>query len=190
MTINFKKTLVSGLVAASLAVVSGSAMAVSNPVNVDVTFTGTILDNTCDTPTVTGGSTIAFGNISQANFSNTVGTVGKEKLFTVEFENCGANAQNVDITFTGTDDAADGISLPNSIAEGNATGVGVTLLGGNNYGTVMKLNDPTAKASYATLSSGAGPFTINLKAQAVQTTASIPSLGDLDASGTLVVTYE
>lgn len=189
MKINFKKTLVSGLVAASLAAVSFGAMA-ANPVDVAVTFTGTILDNTCDTPTVTGGSVIAFGNISRANFNTTAGTVGKEKEFTLSFANCGADAQNVDITFKGTNLAADNISLANGTGASNATGVGVKLLGGTGYATTMTLNDPTAKASYTSLAPGAGPHLISLKAQAVQTTATTPSLGALNAEGTLVVTYE
>lgn len=186
MTINFKKTLVSGLVAASLAAVSYGVMA-ANPVDVQVTFTGTILDNTCDTPEVTGGSTIDFGNISLANFNTTAGTVGKEKEFTLSFANCGADARNIDITFEGANLAADSISLANGTG---ATGVGIKLLGGAGYATTMTLNDSSAKASYTSLASGAGPHFISLKAQAVQTTATTPSPGGLNAEGTLVVTYE
>ncbi|PXW43982.1 type 1 fimbria pilin [Klebsiella oxytoca] len=188
MTINFKKTLVSGLVAASLAMVCGSALAAANPVNVAVTFTGNVKDNTCDTPTVVNGNTIDFGIISQANFSSTAGTVGKDKVFSLSFTNCGSDAQNVDITFEG-DGAADNASLANGTAVGDATGVGVKLFGGTGYATEMTINDPTAKASYTTLSSG-GPHLINLKASAVQTTSATPSAGTLNTQGTLVVTYE
>lgn len=192
MTVNFRKTLASGLVAASLAAVSAGAMAVANPVSVAVTFTGTILDNTCGTPTVVGGSAIEFGNISRANFTD-VGSVGKEKVFQLQFTDCGDDAGSVDISFQGVNIADDQTSLANGTEEGDASGIGVKLLGGTNYGTTMTLNNDAAKARYSTLAVGgtsSAPHLINLKAQVVQTSATTPSLGTLNAQGTLVVTYE
>ncbi|WP_316424940.1 fimbrial protein [Klebsiella oxytoca] len=192
MTVNFRKTLVSGLVAASLAAISAGTMAAANPVEVAVTFTGTILDNTCGTPTVVGGSAIEFGNISRANFTE-VGAVGKEKVFQLQFTNCGNDAGNVDISFKGDDLAADQTSLANGTGEDDASGVGVKLLGGTDYGTTMTLNNDAAKARYSTLAVGGTsetPHLINLKAQVVQTSETTPSTGYLNTQGTLVVTYE
>ncbi|VUS73244.1 fimbrial protein [Klebsiella huaxiensis] len=189
MTINFKKTLVSGLVAASLAVVSGSAMAVSNPVNVDVTFTGTILDNTCDTVSVGDAGIVAFGTISQSDFgSSGIGAVGATKTFTIDFTNCGTEADDVDVWFVGTTTNTIN-ALDNPTAVGNAENVGVQVYGGAGAATLLKSNDVTAKASYTGALTAGGTGSVDLVAKVVQTTATTPTLGALNASGTLVVQY-
>lgn len=128
MVVNFKKTLLSGLMAVSLVAVSGGALAASAPVNVDVTFTGTILDNTCDTVSVANGGTVDFGNISQSDFSGGVGAVGATKSFTIDFTNCGTEAKDVDVWFVGNTTNAIN-ALDNPIAAGNATDVGVQVWG-------------------------------------------------------------
>lgn len=190
MTINFKKTLVSGLVAASLAVVSGSALAVSTPVDVPVTFTGTIMDNTCDTVSVGDAGVVAFNTISLSDFgSSGIGAVGATKTFTIDFANCGTEAGDVDVWFVGSA-ANNGISaLDNPVAVGNAENVGVQVYGGAGAATLLKSDDTTAKASYTGALTAGGTGSVDLVAKVVQTTATTPTLGALNASGTLVVQY-
>ncbi|MFA1240772.1 fimbrial protein [Serratia odorifera] len=185
MVVNFKKTLLSGLMVASLAVVSGNVLA--NPVDVSVTFTGTILDNTCDTPTVTdsANNTVDFGRVSLSNFGTAIGTEAAEEEFSLSFTNCGASAEDVNITFRGTA-AADNISLDN--VSGTAAGVGVKVYGGPATDTELTINT-AAMGEYTSLSSGTGPHLVPLKAKLVRTTEGAVTAGTLDTQGILVVHY-
>lgn len=190
MTVNFRKTLVSGLVAASLAAVSGGVMA--NPVNVAVTFTGTIVDNTCDTPTVTDstGNIVDFGQVSLANFGPSVGDYAAEQDFSLTFSNCGTDVGNVKVTFTGPE-AVDAASLKN--ISGSATGVGVRVFGGPDTDTELTINSDDAAATgvYTSLTS-TGSHQLPFKARMVRTTVGADALtvGTLDTQGTLVVHYQ
>jgi major type 1 subunit fimbrin (pilin) len=189
MTVNFKKTLVSGLMAASLAAVSAGAMATSVPVDVPVTFTGAITDNTCDTPSVENNGVVAFGNILQTAFGTSgIGAVGAEKAFTINFANCGTEADDVEVWFIGA--TTNTIhALDNPAVAGNSANVGVQVYGGADAGTLLKSDDVMAKATYTGALTAGGTGSVNLVAKVVQTTATLPTLGDLNASGTLVVNY-
>lgn len=191
MTINFKKTLVSGLMAASLAAVSAGAMAASYPVDVPVTFTGTIMDNTCDTVSVGNAGIVAFNTISQSDFgSSGAGAVGATKAFTIDFAGCGTQASDVDVWFVGSAANNSINALDNPIAAGNAENVGVQVYGGADAATLLKSDDVTAKASYTGVLTAGGTGSVNLVAKVVQTNdAALPTLGALNASGTLVVQY-
>ncbi|VUS33333.1 fimbrial protein [Klebsiella spallanzanii] len=189
MTVNFKKTLVSGLMAASLAAVSCGAMAASYPVDVPVTFTGTIMDNTCDTVSVGDAGLVAFGTISQSDFGTSgAGAVGATKAFTIDFTGCGTEANDVDVWFTGT--TTNSINaLDNPTGAGNSENVGVQVYGGAGAATLLKSDDVTAKASYTGVLTAGGTGSVDLVAKVVQTNATLPTLGALNASGTLVVQY-
>lgn len=189
MTVNFKKTLVSGLVAASLAVVSGNVLAASVPVNVPVTFTGTIMDNTCDTVSVGNAGVVAFNTISLSDFGNSgIGAIGAEKTFTIDFDNCGTQAADVEVWFVGT--TANTVNaLDNSTGAGNAENVGIQVWGGVAAAVLMKSDDATAKATYMDALTPGGTGSVDLVAKVVQTTATTPTLGDLHAEGILVVQY-
>lgn len=190
MTVNFKKTLVSGLVAASLAAVSCGATAASYPVDVPVTFTGTIMDNTCDTVSVGDAGVVAFGTISQSDFgSSGVGAIGATKTFTIDFANCGTQASGVDVWFVGSATNNSINALDNPIAAGNAENVGVNVYGGADAATLLKSDDATAKVSYPEALTAGGTGSVNLVAKVVQTNTTLPSVGVLNASGYLVVQY-
>ena len=192
MTVNFRKTLASGLVAASLAVVSGGAMAVSTPVEIGVTFTGTILDNTCATPTTTTENmTVDFGRISQTNFGS-AGEAGAIKDFSIEFSDCGSQAGDVQVWFKGTADDVDETALANTVGEGYSTGVAVQVW--KDETTQLEIGNSLSPVLYEgllTSETEGGPIsgTMNLIAKAVQTGSSLPSVGTLRADGTLVVQY-
>lgn len=184
MTVNFRKNLVTGLMAASLAVVSWGALAVSTPIDVDVTFTGTILDNTCGTPSTGTGVTVPFGNISQTNFTGQ-GSTGATKDFTIEFTGCGTEADDVEVWFRGTADGSDGTALENT--GGTSTGLAVQVW--NNSGSQLEINNETSPILYSGILTANGGGSMPLVAKAVQTTATAPSLGTLNTTGTLVVQY-
>lgn len=189
MTVNFRKTLASGLVAASLAVVSAGAMAASTPVDVAVTFTGTIMDNTCDTVSVGDAGTVAFGTISQSDFGTSgIGAVGATKEFTIDFANCGTEAKDVDVWFVGNTTNAIN-ALDNSTGAGKAANVGIQVYGGTDSSILLKSNDVTAKASYTDVLTPGSTGSVDLVAKVVQTNATTPTLGELHAEGTLYVQY-
>ena len=182
MNVVFNKKMMVGLFAASMAVASYGALAASVPVTLSVTFTGNIKNNTCDTPTVSGSGTVAFGTISQSAFSNTVGYTGDTKDFTVTFTNCGNDTTGVNVWFAGT--------TTNSVHavdnSGTSTGVGVQVWNG---ATQLQSDNTSAKTSY-TLTSGASPQVKTLQARVVQTTTAKPGVGTLNATGTLYVQYQ
>lgn len=179
-TIQFKKTLMGGLVAASLAICSWSATAATTPMT--VTFTGTVLDNTCGTPTVSGGGTVAFGNIARTDF-NGVGSTGATRDFDITFAGCGNDTSGVYVWFDGT--TSNTIhALDNPVAEGNATGVGVQVYANS---TQLESDNPTATAALSLAPTGG---TVQLQARVVQTTSTAPSLGALNTQGTLYVQYQ
>lgn len=189
MNAKFNKKMVLGLVAASLATASWGALAASTPVPLSVTFTGDIKDNTCGTATITGGSTVAFGNISASDFAAAAGSVGATKNFTIGFANCGTQSSGVNVWFVGP--TTNSVSAIDNVAgASNATGVGVQVWAGTTH---LKSDSTAATTTFAlTPSAQTAPAAQNLTLQArvVKTSATAPGLGALNTTGTLFVSYQ
>lgn len=179
----FGKTLRLSLIAASLAVVSGSVLA-DDPVVVDapVTFTGAVVDNTCDTPVVNGNADVDFGDVSKASFTGN-GSVGREKTFQVALNNCGADASTVTVWLTAAnaDDTVHGLS--NTVADG-ADNVAVQIYAD---GTQLEANNEDTAVDF-TLTAEANN-TLDFVGKLVQTGADAPTVGELAAAGTLKIQY-
>jgi len=180
MKTGFKKFITGGVTAASL-IISAAAMAATVPLS--VTFTGTVVDNTCGTPTVSGGGTVAFGNIARSDFTG-IGTVGGTRNFTITFTECGNDASGVSVWFSGTTNNTIH-AVDNPTAAGNATGIGVQVYGNN---TLLESDNTTATTTFTTIDPNGGG-TVQLQARVVQTTATAPGLGVLNAQGTVYVQY-
>ncbi|EQC0057001.1 fimbrial protein [Klebsiella oxytoca] len=188
MAVNFRKSLASTLVVFALASVSDAALADTVPVDLSVTFTGEIRNNTCGTATVSGGGVVPFGDISQASFGGSAGTVGATRTFTVSFENCGDATSGVNMWI----DAANSDTALNAV--------------NNDSGGSMSQNVAVqvwSDAQQLELGSGATPPSspvthvltsaaedITLTAKVVQTAATLPTPGSLNATGTLYVQYQ
>ncbi|HCQ8391327.1 TPA: type 1 fimbrial protein [Klebsiella oxytoca] len=186
MKASFNRKLMAGLVAASMAAASWGALAASAAVPLTVTFTGDIKDNTCDTATVSGGGTVAFGNISASDFGSAVGSSAMSKDFSIAFSNCGTQASGAKVWFEGT--TTNSVSAVDNVAgEDNATGVGVQVWAGT---TQLKSDDTAATTTFALTPSAPAAQTLNLQARVVKTTAAAPSMGALNTSGTLYVSYQ
>lgn len=189
MAVKFNKKLTAGLVAATLAAASWGAMAASgNPATLNVTFTGTVVDNTCATPTLAGGgSTVPFGRISRANFTG-IGAVGKAVPFTLNFTDCGSDASAANIWFEGV--TGNSIhALDNGTAAANSEGVGIQVWDGTGTTTHLHSDDPTQKLTNVVLTAG-GSSSVTLMAKAVQTGSTQPTTGDVNATGTLHIEYQ
>jgi len=196
MTIILSKKLVAVLAVATLATASWKATADSaNPQSIAINFTGKVVDNTCATASVDNGNTVRFGSISLANFTG-VGSVGKTVPFTITFSDCGVSAM-AQIYFSGTTTNAIG-AVDNKV---NATAGTTRLVGIDPYSRnigvqiwdgvyQLRSDDITATVSPYFSLSGSAPRQRTLMAKVVQTTDSPPTLGGLDASGTLFVVYE
>lgn len=186
MKASFNRKLMAGLVAASMAAASWGALAASTPVPLTVTFTGDIKDNTCDTATVSGGGTVAFGNISASDFGSAAGSSAMSKNFSIAFSNCGTDTSGVKVWFDGT--TTNSVNAVDNVAgAGNATGVGVQVWAGTTH---LKSDDNTATTTFALTPSAPAAQTLNLQARVVKTTAAAPTLGALNTSGTLYVSYQ
>lgn len=169
------------LLAASLAVLSGSALAaVTVPVN--VTFTGTVTDTTCTAVTGTGG-TVALGNISAGAFSG-AGTTGPEEEFTVSLTGCGAAmANNLTVWVNGTDIDNTTSSLKNMTGAQN---IGVQVL--KSDGTALTPGNAGSTTAFTGLTVGANN-TLSLKARPVQIGGTAPTVGALNVPATLNIVY-
>jgi type 1 fimbria pilin len=188
MAVNFRKSVATTLMALALASVSGAALADTTPVELSVTFTGEILNNTCGTATVSGNGVVAFGDIAQAAFGSSAGDVGATKTFTVSFENCGDATSGVNMWIA----AADADTALNAV--NNATGtsmsenVAVQVWSGDDQLELSSGATPPASPVTHALTSAAEAIT--LTAKVVQTTATRPTPGTLNATGTLYVQYQ
>lgn len=179
MQTGFKKAVVGGVAAAAL-IISAGVTATTVPLS--VTFTGTVVDNTCGTPTVSGGGTVAFGNIAKSDFTG-LGSIGGTRDFTITFAGCGDDTSGVSVWFSGT--TGNTIhAVDNPTAAGYASGIGVQVYGNN---TLLESDNTTATTTFTTIGSTGG--TIQLQARVVQTTATAPGQGVLNAEGTVYVQY-
>lgn len=188
MTVKFNKKLTAGLMAAALATASWGALAAVNPTSLSVTFSGSVVDNTCATPTLaSGGSTVSIGRISQANFTG-VGSVGKTAPFTLNFTGCGSSVTTADIWFDGA--TTNSIhALDNSTADTNSEGVGIQVWDGTGTTTHLHSDDPTQRLTNVALTAS-GSSSVTLMAKAVQTGSTKPTIGDVSATGTLYIEYQ
>ncbi|WP_241185106.1 fimbrial protein [Klebsiella grimontii] len=177
-----------GLVAASMAAASWGVLAASVATPLSVTFTGDIKDNTCDTATVSGGGTVAFGNISASDFGagSAAGTSAMSKDFKISFANCGTQASAVKVWFSGTTTNTVN-ALDNVAGAGNATGVGVQVWKGSTH---LKSDDTSAVTTFTLTPSAPAAQDLTLQARVVKTTAAAPGLGSLNTTGTLFVSYQ
>lgn len=189
MKVNLNKKLVTTLMAASLAASSwGVVASPANPQSLAITFTGTVVDNTCSTVTVEGGSTVNFGNITRANFTG-AGTVGKTMPLTLTFDNCGSDTTSASVYFVGTTNNTVGAVDNKANAEGEtilSTHVGVQMWDESGTAVQLKSDDTTATT---TVDLSGTTKKLTLTAKVVQTGDTQPSLGRLDTSGTLFVLY-
>jgi len=211
MTIIFRITatgLMAFLVAMSFGAAADNARENSkNPTQTDITFSSEVMNNTC-VPSLSS-PVVDFGNIPVANFTGK-GSVGKTQTFELRFTDCGENLSSAGVLFSGpgcTDITYYGSTeihpLSNPEAQGYSTGTGIVLYtrrsgDPGDYSYKIHCNDysssfmPPEEYFHASITPGMNPNYDDMyifRAEVIQTGETPPSLGKLNATGTLIVVY-
>lgn len=175
-------TLRTTLLAASLALMSGSALAAVT-VPVYVTFTGTVTANTCSTGVAGTAGTVDLGNISTGAFTG-AGTTSPAKNFSVILTGCGSQlANSLTVWVDGSNIDTGTKSFKNMTGAGN---IGVQIMKAG--GTALTPGSSTSTASFTGQTAGANN-TLNLQARAVQIGGTTPTAGNLSVPATLKIVY-
>lgn len=188
MSFNVKKMGSASAVALALFAASWGAHA-AEATSAVVNITATVVGKTC-TPSWTSGSTVSvdLGKVSTANLA-AQGDVGAEKPFTLSLSDCDSGVAKVAVTATGSADGTDATAFKNT---GSATGVAVTLFGGDD-GTTQLLPDGTTAAEY-TVTNGAAsmPFLAKLVRSAAADSGDTAGVanGTVSSTATLYMTYQ
>lgn len=146
------------LPAFTVAVVSSSAYAEDSQ---QITFTGTLTDQTCSAEGSDKQVTVPFGTYPAATFA-TAGTKSPAKKFEIKLTGCPEGINAPFITFSGTSSktSADGAAIFENTATGGATNIGAVIYDKDGKG----FTNNTKADSGAVISGGNGaiPLTANL----------------------------
>ncbi|MBA6097335.1 MULTISPECIES: fimbrial protein [Pseudomonas] len=108
-----------------------------------IQFTGAVTDNACTITTGDANKTVTLDTVRIADFAPTVGSIAKEKSFSISLDNCSfATKKNVAITFSGQQDASDPTLLGLS-GENQVKGIAIQIADART-GKKLPLNTPTA----------------------------------------------
>lgn len=192
MSLNMKKIgTVSMTAAALLAALWGvqADAADDNTPAAQVKVTATVTGKTC-TPTwnATKAETVMLGNVADTALAN-VGDVGTTKPFTLSLNDCDSGVTKVNVWAAGMPDSADTAAFKNTASTGAASGVAVTLWGGDDQSTQLT---PDKRSSVAyTVTDGAAAMTFLAK---LQRTAAVGDEqtkdGAVESIATLYMGYE
>lgn len=190
MSFTVKKMGVVSMTAAALLVVSWGAQAEGtdgSPAAV-VHITGSVTGNTC-TPEWTAGQNveIALGKVSGTKMK-AVGDVGTTQPFSLSLKDCDKGITKVAVTAKGQPDKADSSAFANTAANG-ATGVAVSLFGGDDGATPLAANSATAVEYKVTNGAAVMSFLAKLKRSALVGDKGTEN-GAVDSTATLFMSYE
>ena len=108
-----------------------------------IEFNGSVTDNACTIKTGDANKSVTLEPVRIADFAAAVGSVAKEKAFTISLDNCSmATKKNVAITFSGQQDANDS-TLLGLTGQNQVRGVAIQIAD-SRTGKKLPLNTPTA----------------------------------------------
>lgn len=207
MTIIFRKTTTGLMVALAIIASGGVSADGPNPVQSEILFRTEVVENTCTVSLAS--SVVDFGYISRANFTGK-GSVGKTQTFEIKFSDCGEHVLAAGVLFSGPGCSGTDFyyesdkegALKNPEAQGNSTGTGIQLYSIADYEQKIMCNDYSSLLHMPPMDfigMGYAP-TGNLyppedgrvypiRAEVIQTGETPPTIGKLNAAGTLMVVY-
>lgn len=151
-----------------------------------VTFTGKIIEDTCDVNVNNMGNngTVTFSDLYPSVFGAD-DAVGESQAFDIALTGCDTNISNINIKFDGTRVANKGEEVLQTT--GTATNVGIRLLDWSDTAVKFDGSDP-ATGSDKTLGA-AGEATFSYTAKVVQVGDVLPTAGLYSAEATYSLIY-
>lgn len=177
---------VSVIAAALFAASWGAQAAVADAASATVNITAEIVGKTC-TPSWKAGTAVSvdLGKVSTGSLA-AAGDVGSLKPFTLSLKDCDSGVTKVAVEAAGTADSDDASAFANTAASGAATGVAVTLFGGEEQS--KQLTPDSSKVVEYTVTDGAADMTFLAKLE--RTTSEAVTEGKVSSTATLYMTYE
>ncbi|WP_458376645.1 fimbrial protein [Pseudomonas pergaminensis] len=142
-----------------------------------IEFNGSVTDNACTIKTGDANKSVTLEPVRIADFAPTVGSIAKEKSFSISLDNCSmATKKNVAITFSGQQDANDP-TLLGLTGQNQVRGVAIQIAD-SRTGKKLPLNTPTADYDLRIQSN-----TFDFTAAYVRTVADITGEDEATTSG-------
>lgn len=192
MSSTVKKIGTLSVITASLFVASwGAQAAVADAASATVNITATVQGSTC-TPSWKNANpvTVDLGKVASSDLT-TQGEIGALKAFILTLSKCDTSVTKVEVTASGTADDTDADAFANTAA-GGATGVAVTLFGGDAQDTQLK-PDGSKSVEYEVKDGAANmSFLAKLERSAAADSGEEKAVTDgaVSSTATLNMTYE
>lgn len=188
MTYNIKKLYSASAIALAIYASSWGAHA-ADATSAVVNMTATVVGQTC-TPSWASSDNVSvdLGRVSAKDLVSQ-GDVGSARPFSLSLTNCDSGVTKVSVTAAGTPDGTDASAFKNT---GDATGVAVTLFGGDD-GTQQLMPDGSSSVLYS-ITGGAAkmPFSAKLIRSAATDVDENKGVknGSVISTATLYMTYQ
>ncbi|MGY3041237.1 major type 1 subunit fimbrin (pilin) [Rhodanobacter sp. TND4EL1] len=160
----------------------------NNPTDGTISISGQVIAQTCKVDGQSAGTadakTVNLPDVLTSQLS-TVGATAGDKPFSIAVTGCDAALSNVHTYFTGTNIDPTSGRLTN--ATGNATGVQVQLLNGDN--TIIALNSADGSQNSKSVNLVTGAATLNYKARYYASSATVGA-GSVTTSVAFTMVYQ
>lgn len=180
----FKKSIL------TLIVISGVASFAASADSNTVTFTGRVIDESCEVNTSGSNLDVQLGDVPAANLL-TLGNHSDDKEFKIVLEKCPPNENTMSISFTGTADTGDGLSDMLQLSGGSpAANTAIEIFdqtSGTKSSSPMVIDGSGKSAQAAT--DADGNVTFDFLADIVNNGVAKSEAGDANSSATISINY-